>query len=92
MADLAVSLADRIFDHARHAAITAAETLFPTGVPREQILVLAAESARTFFATAVGDVASDMAMYRGAFLWAYAERHRALAAAPTANMHQHFIA
>jgi hypothetical protein len=92
MADTTDSRSDRIFDHARQAAIALAEALFPQGVPREQLLALAQESAQTFRAATVEDGQdSDVAMYRSAFLWAYEERWRALVVAPTAAMHHHFI-
>jgi hypothetical protein len=89
---MADSLPDRIIDHARQAAIVYAESLFPQGVPSEQLMQLAQGSAQTFFASTEEDGRdSDIQMYVGAFLWAYNERRRAIQAAPSATMHQHFI-
>jgi hypothetical protein len=84
--------ADRLFDHSREAAITLAEQMFPQGIPREQLLAHARESAHTFLGMEVSDVAErSFAMYINAFVWAYEKRQRALAQAPTANRHPHFI-
>ncbi|MBA3823738.1 MAG: hypothetical protein H0X24_07525 [Ktedonobacterales bacterium] len=92
MVDSIDSRSDTIFDHARQAAIALAEAHFPRGVSREQLIALAQENAQ-FFGVAAGPMQDgDRAMYQGAFLWAYEERRRALVAAPTAAMHQHFIA